>query len=233
MGSITSNTKVLIDLLPLEGASVLDVGSGDGAMVRFMTEAGATVVGLECGVEQLAIAKSMKAVGDERYMQGVGQALPFESESFDAITFFMSLHHVPEDEMAAALQEAARVLKPGGIVYVAEPLARGSGFELHAPIDDETHVRQKALEAMQSASVQCLKQIDEVYYDTRYHYSDFSEYKDQLIRIDPSRATPFQAMENALRKLFDDLGTPCEQGMEFEQPMRVNVLHKSAVSKTV
>lgn len=227
MSSITSNTQVLTELLPLQGTSVLDIGSGDGAMVRFMTEAGATVVGLECGLEQLALANSIPAVGSERYMQGVGQALPFDNAVFDTATFFMSLHHVPENDMLVALQEAARVVKDNGFVYVAEPLARGSGFEVHAPIDDETHVRQKAVEAMQSATENALTQSQEIYYDTRYSYADFAEYKDQLIRIDPSRAKPFSAMENELMKLFDILGVPSEQGMEFEQPMRVNVFRKS------
>lgn len=213
-------------MLSLQGASVLDIGSGDGAMVRFMTDMGATVVGLECGLEQLAKANSMPVVGSERYMQGVGQALPFENAVFDAATFFMSLHHVPENDMLLALQEAARVVKDNGFVYVAEPLARGSGFEVHAPIDDETHVRQKAVDAMQAATENNLTQTQELYYDTRYSYADFSEYKDQLIRIDPSRAKPFSAMENELRVLFDSLGVPCKQGMEFEQPMRVNVFRK-------
>ncbi|MFK7731982.1 MAG: class I SAM-dependent methyltransferase [Pseudomonadales bacterium] len=226
MSSITSNTQILTELMKLEGASVLDVGSGDGAMVRFMTDAGAMVVGLECGIEQLAKANSTPVVGNERYMQGVGQALPFDNESFDAVTFFMSLHHVPESDMATALQEAARVIKPEGIVYVAEPLARGSGFEVHAPIDDETHVRQKALEAMHSGAANGLKQIKEYFYDTRYCYADFAEYKDQLIRIDPSRARAFESMETQLKVLFDELGTSREQGVEFEQPMRVNVFRQ-------
>lgn len=205
---------------------MLDIGSGDGAMVRFMTEAGATVVGLECGLEQLAQASSIPVVGSERYMQGVGQALPFENAVFDAATFFMSLHHVPEGDMPIALQEAARVVKDNGFVYVAEPLARGSGFEVHAPIDDETHVRQKAVEAMQSATEHGLTQTQEIYYDTRYSYTDFAQYKDQLIRIDPSRAKPISAMENELMTLFTTLGAPCEQGVEFEQPMRVNIFRK-------
>ncbi len=226
MNSITSSTCVLADLLPLAGARVLDIGSGDGNMVRFMTESGARVVGLECGLEQLDEAQSHPAVGDEKYMQGVAQALPFGNGSFDATTFFMSLHHVPEVYMHSALQEAARVLKPHGIVYIAEPLAQGSGYEVHAPIDDETLVRQQALEAMQHASEFGLQQIQELYYDTCYYYADFSEYKNQLIRIEPARAEPFQRLESELRELFERLGRVTDQGVEFDQPMRVNMFRK-------
>lgn len=221
-----SNTDVLTELVSLDSKRVLDIGAGDGAMVRFMTGAGATVVGLECGIEQLDTARSTAMVGNERYMQGVGEALPFDNDTFDLATFFLSLHHVPEASMDVALQEAARVVSSNGLVYVAEPLAEGSGFEVHAPIDDETYVRQKAITAMQAAGKFGLVEIELRYYNTHYHYASFADYKDQLIRIDPSRAAPFAVIESDLRVLFDRLGERCKEGTRFHQPMRVNLFRK-------
>ncbi len=46
--------------------------------------------------------------------------------------FFNSLHHVPIEHQARALQEAARALRPGGLLCAIEPFAEGPHFEANA-----------------------------------------------------------------------------------------------------
>jgi len=226
MTEIRSNESVLIEVLELKGLRVVDIGSGAGEKVRYMTRQGASVTGLECGELQLEKARSFPPEGNEVYLEGVGQELPFEDASFDVATFFNSLHHVPVEHMADALVEAMRVVKPAGTVYVAEPIASGRGFELHAPIDDETSVRSSAYDVIRNAATHGLTQVREIFYDTVYHYENFAAFKDQMIRIDPTRSAPFEATEDELRSTFERLGIPDEQGIRFDQPMRVNVLEK-------
>jgi ubiquinone/menaquinone biosynthesis C-methylase UbiE len=226
MIEIKSNESVLNEVLDLKGLKMVDIGSGAGEMVRYMTRQGASVTGLECGALQLEKANSFSPEGDEVYLEGVGQELPFDDGVFDAVTFFNSLHHVPLEHMAGALAEAMRVVKSAGTVYVGEPIASGRGFELHAPIDDETSVRSSAYDAIQNAAAHGLMQVREIFYDTVYHYENFAAFKDEMIRIDPTRRAPFEAMEDDLRDTFERLGIPDEQGIRFDQPMRVNVLKK-------
>jgi len=226
MTEIRSNEAVLKEALDLKGLRVLDIGSGAGEMVRYMTRQGASVTGLECGELQLQKARSFPLEGDEVYLEGVGQSLPFDDNAFDAVTFFNSLHHVPVEHMVAALAEATRVVKSAGTVYVGEPIASGRGFELHAPIDDETSVRSCAYDAIQDAATHGLTQAREIFYDTVYHYEDFAAFKDEMIRIDPTRRAPVEAIEDDLRSTYERLGIPEEQGFRFDQPMRVNVLEK-------
>lgn len=226
MSEIRSNQSVLNGVLDLKGLQVADIGSGAGEMVRYMTQQGAHVTGLECGELQLQKARSFPAEGDEVYLQGVGQQQPFDDDSFDLVTFFNSLHHVPLEHMEDALAEALRVVKPGGTVYVGEPIASGRGFELNAPIDDETSVRAAAYDAIQNAAALGLKPVREIFYDTVYHYEDFAAFKDNMIRIDPDRRAPFEAIEDDLRGAFERLGIADEEGVRFDQPMRVNVLQK-------
>ena len=227
MAARPGNESVLNETLKLKGLRVVDIGSGAGEMVRYMTRQGASVTGLECGELQLQKARSYPPEGDEIYLQGVGQELPFDDDSFDVVTFFNSLHHVPVKHMAGALAEAMRVVKSTGTVYVGEPIASGRGFELNAPIDDETSVRSCAYEAIQKAAAHGLSQVREIFYDTVYHYENFAAFKDEMIRIDPTRRTPFEAMEDDLRSNFERLGIADEQGIRFDQPMRVNVLEKA------
>ncbi len=226
MAEILSNESVLNEALDLKGLRVVDIGSGAGEMVRYMTRQGASVTGLECGELQLEKARSYPPEGDEVYLEGVGQEQPFDDDSFDVVTFFNSLHHVPVEHMAGALAEAMRVVKSAGTVYVGEPIASGRGFELNAPIDDETSVRSSAYDAIQNAASHGLLQVREIFYDTVYHYENFAAFKDNMIRIDPTRRTPFEAMEDDLCIAFERLGIPDEQGIRFDQPMRVNVLKK-------
>jgi SAM-dependent methyltransferase len=51
--------------------------------------------------------------------------LPFESESFDTVTFIANLNHVPRSQRDAELAEAFRCLRPGGriVVTMGNPLA--------------------------------------------------------------------------------------------------------------
>ncbi len=227
MAEVRSNESVLDEVLDLKGLKMVDIGSGAGEMVRYMTRQGASVTGLECGELQLQKARSFSPEGDEVYLEGVGQSLPFDDGAFDAVTFFNSLHHVPVEHMAGALVEAMRVVKSAGTVYVGEPIASGSGFELNAPVDDETSVRAAAYDAIRNAAAHGLTQVQEIFYDTVYHHENFAAFKDEMIRIDPMRRAPFEAIEDDLRSTFERLGIPEEQGIRFDQPMRINVLEKA------
>jgi len=228
MPDIRSNVSVLSENLVLNNLEIIDIGSGAGEMVRYMTSQGAHVTGLECGTLQLEKARSYPAEDDEVYVEGFGQEMPFDDCACDAVTFFNSLHHVPVEYMEDALGEAMRVVKVTGTVYIAEPIASGSGFELHAPIDDETSVRSSAYDAIRRAtSANGLKQVREIFYDTIYHYENFDAFKEEMIRIEPRRRGLFESTEDDLREAFDRLGVPEEAGFRFEQPMRVNVLEKA------
>jgi SAM-dependent methyltransferase len=141
------SADVVREVLPLRGARVLDVGCGDGSLVRLMTKEGAAAIGLEISDRQLARARAETPVGDESYRVGRAETLPFEDHAFDIVAFYNSLHHVPVDSQDEALAESARVLASGGHLFVVEPLAEGPMFELMRPVDDETEVRAAALAA--------------------------------------------------------------------------------------
>lgn len=218
------NSEVLAELVALDGSDVVDVGCGDGALTRAMTRAGARVTGVECGARQLEKAHAAEAAGGERYLEGVGEDLPLGDASADVVVFFNSLHHVPEAHQATALAEAVRVLRPGGLVYVAEPLAEGAQFELVKPVHDETAVRAHAYRVIQGAAAVGLTEEREVTYIHPTRHRNFEAYRDAMLSIDPKRQAPFAAMDGELRERYRRLGRPGEGGDLFPQPMRVNLL---------
>ncbi len=220
-----TNGSVLRENLELDQCYIIDIGSGAGKLARYMTRYGAKVVGLECGEAQLAKARATEKQDDEIYVKGVGQALPFHDGLFDAAIFFNSLHHIPHQQMAEALSEAFRVVRPHGIIYCAEPLAGGSGFELHEPIDDETEVRASAIQALQDISPR-MESACEITYATAFFYDDYEDFRDDSIRIEPTRQSLFDKYDGRLRETFDKLGVLEDKGYRFDQPMRINIFTK-------
>ena len=223
MNANAVHVAALKDYLNKDDMSILDIGSGTGEIPRAMSESGARVVGLECSSSKMeqALAGDKESV---RYIYGVGQAMPFRDACFEVAVFFNSLHHIPAAEMSGALAEAARVVKSGGMVYVAEPLAEGSCFKLDALVEDETEVRAKAFQALRSASAMIpnLKFTGEGYYETPFCYQDFEEYKNEWLRFDNSRRELIGKLEPEIRKRFEELGITDDKGTNFIQPMRTH-----------
>lgn len=221
------NADVLRAELDLAGKQVLDVGCGEGHLTRMMAHAGAQVIGLECSAGQLEKARAYEKARDECYIDGVGENLPFEDASFDIVVFFNSLHHIPVELQAQALQEAARVLKPLGVIYISEPIASGAHFDLLKPVDDETAVRKAAYDVIKGAETMGLAWVKELTYNHPVRRKSYEEMREKLIGPNPEREKIFQEQGEALRMAFEKLSTRGEDGFYyFDQPTRVNILKK-------
>lgn len=221
-----TNSEVLTATVELTDKKVVDVGCGEGNLVRLMTRHGARVFGVECNPAQLQKAHEQTPVGNEIYHEGRAEALPFDSASVDLVVFFNSLHHVDVDAMPKAMSEAFRVLKHGGHVYICEPVAEGSHFELMRPVHDETDVRAKAYDVIQNATSLGFAMDQEFTYLHPAHHTDFEQFKERMLRINPHRTDDFARQESDLKAAFERLATPDDKGFVFDQPMRVNMLVK-------
>ncbi len=215
------NDEVLRELVPLAGRRVLDIGCGEGALVRLMARDGAEVVGVDNNPAQLA-----KAVAEGgAYAMAAGERLPFADATFDAVVIFNALHHIPLAAQGAALAEAARVLKPDGRAYIAEPLAQGANFELARLVDDETEVRAAAYRTLKAAVARgVFREEREAFYIHPVIEKDFDSFAQRMVRIDPSRKAAVERHAGELRERFRRLGRPSPKGTIFDQPMRVNLL---------
>lgn len=100
----------------LEG-DVLEIGCGGGAMaVRMLADnPDITVTGVDIDPAMVATAaRRLRPYGARgRALRADCTDLPFEPASFDTVVTFLMLHHVGAWE--AAVAEAARVLRPGGL----------------------------------------------------------------------------------------------------------------------
>lgn len=85
------------------GRVMLDVGAGDGAFCRLCRDAGALFA---CGVD-------LCPDGGE-VITAPAHALPFADQTFDVVTAWDVLEHLPAELLAPSLREIRRVLRPGG-----------------------------------------------------------------------------------------------------------------------
>lgn len=93
--------------------ALLDVGCGRGQSRQVYRDSCSRYVGVDVSRESLLRAKSLYP--DDEWVPADAMRLPFESEAFDAVAFSSVLHHIPD--RPAALREAFRVLRPGGLVF--------------------------------------------------------------------------------------------------------------------
>jgi ubiquinone/menaquinone biosynthesis C-methylase UbiE len=105
--------KVLFGYLQ-EGAFILELGCGLGIPMTQQLVKRFRVVGVDIAREQLLLAR--KNVPEADFILGDMTSPGFEDESFDAVTAFYSITHIPRKEHAALLVGIHRLLKPGGLL---------------------------------------------------------------------------------------------------------------------
>ena len=99
---------------PIAGQTVLDLGCGKGRFARHLHARGANIVGLDASRGMLG-----GALGLDRVC-GSALRLPFASESFDGIAAVEVFEHLPPRGLDRVIAEAARVLRPGGVLAVVD-----------------------------------------------------------------------------------------------------------------
>jgi SAM-dependent methyltransferase len=100
----------------LPAGDVLEVGGGRSGLARLLYP-GAHITTVD--VEEEHAGADVNLDPRVRFVVADATDLPFADESFDVVTFFDVLEHIPDDARAAA--EALRVLRPGGFVLVTTP----------------------------------------------------------------------------------------------------------------
>lgn len=98
---------------------ILDVGCGNAVLYDTLADRSINYVGLDVSAKLLKIAqkriKSLKKIGQVKFIKGDVTKLPFKEKSFDVIFALAVLHHIPSSELRQkAVKEIWRVLRPAG-----------------------------------------------------------------------------------------------------------------------
>ncbi len=135
-GRFTALARLLVAEMSAHGEgafdAVLDAGAGTGVSTQAVAERADRPVALDISREMLTeVASAPRVEADFDH-------LPFADDTFDAIAFTASLFLVPDP--AVATQEAARVLRSGGVVGAVAPVGwvTANGTDVFADLDRES-----------------------------------------------------------------------------------------------
>ena len=135
---------VLAARFPLQGKTVVDVGSGTGISTFKLARYAAQVVGIEIEESMIALAREnarARGVDNVRFQLGDAERLPFDDDAVDAA---IAITLAGGDVRAVAL-EMERVVRPGGLVLRADVAPGWYGGDLNPvitgkPRDETLHL---------------------------------------------------------------------------------------------
>lgn len=225
---ITNELDILAELVPAPGPQVIELGCGAAGMARQMLARwpGLGYVGLEVDAIQHARNLQDSAAG-MRFVAAGAQDIPSADAQFDLALMLKSLHHVPLAAMDQALAEVARVLRPGGYLYLSEPVYAGPLNEITRLYNDEGAVRaaaQAAVDRALAGPASPWQQAAEQRFDMPVEFKDFADFDRRMMR--PSFADHHIDAELQARVAAAFAPHCTGQGARFVRPMHVRLLQR-------
>lgn len=113
--------RALRAAVPEEVGTLLDVGTGTGRMLQLFADRIERGVGVDLSRDMLAVARANLELAGLRHChvrQGDMYRLPMADGFADAVIVHQVLHYA--DRPGAMIAEAARVLRPGGVLVIAD-----------------------------------------------------------------------------------------------------------------
>jgi ubiquinone/menaquinone biosynthesis C-methylase UbiE len=223
---IADEPEILDALLPLDGATVLELGCGKAEKTRIVAQRAAAVLALEVDEIQLAKNKAITDLRNVRFEQGGAEKIPAPDSSFDVVLLFKSLHHVPIEQMDNAFSEIHRVLKPGGTAYVSEPVYAGNFNEILRLFHDEQAVREAAFAAEKRAVLSGRLALSaQKFFQQPVRFNSFDQFEEQVINVTHTSHKLSPQKIDEIRSAFNLRMTP--GGAEFLMPIRADVFSKN------
>jgi ubiquinone/menaquinone biosynthesis C-methylase UbiE len=109
------------------GQQVLDLGCGTGALTLRAAQRGAKVKGIDINAQMLEIAgKRVREAGltetVELVEMGVAELDGEKAQHYDAVMSGLCFSELSEDELTYTLKEVTRILRPGGLLLIADEI---------------------------------------------------------------------------------------------------------------
>jgi len=225
--SQTFNEHYIVETFNLNNKVILELGCGAASMTKKIADTGyeRKVIAYEVDALQHEKNLNLKLDNVEFVLSGAQNILQPDS-SVDAVFMFKSFHHIPKDLMPKALEEIKRVLKPGGLAYISEPLFQGQQNELIAMFHDEEQVRIDAFEAIKTfVDKHELKLFKEMFFYQESAYENFDDFKRKQMNLSYNDDNISKELEDKIKAKYLSFANKDESAY-FLKPFRVDILQK-------
>jgi len=212
-------------LLSLDNKNILELGCGCAEITRTIATSGTNrnITALE--VDEIAHKKNLQITDLPNVTFGLSgaQEIPLQDKSVDVVFMFKSLHHVPIELMETSMQEIKRVLKPGGLVYISEPVFAGEFNDILRLFHDEQKVREAAFNTIKNAVNEGMfSLVEETFFNSPMKFESFDEFENDTIKATHSNHTLDDDLYMLVKKRFEQhMG---DDGAQFLMPIRVDLL---------
>ena len=227
VSQIADEKIILNELLRFEGATILEIGCGSAEMTRFIAQNAASILAIDVDDRQLAKNKATTDLANVTFKYGGAEKIPAKEKSFDIVLMFKSLHHVAIEQMDEAFLEIQRVLKPGGILYVSEPVYDGAFNDVLKIFNDEKLVREAAFAAEERAVLTCKFIFEkQKFFLQPLHFDSFNQFEERSINVTYANRTLSPQKHGEVRTEFEKYMT--SEGADFFMPLRVDIFKREA-----
>jgi len=225
---VPDELALLDRLVPLRAQRIIELGCGGAGLSRRLLAAwpACRVTALE--VDQTQHAKNLAAPPTPglTFIAAGAQAIPLADDGFELALMLKSLHHVPLALMDQGLAETRRVLRPGGHLYVSEPVFDGPLNEIIRLFNDEQAVRLAACQALRRAvATGGWREVTEHHFQVSVGFADFADFERRMTGVTYAERRWSPNMRERVRQRFEALRPLA--GQPFVRPMRVNLLQKT------
>lgn len=225
---VADEADILNELLLLSGAKVLELGCGKADKTRLIARTAASVLALEVDTLQLAENQASENPDNIQFEFGGAEDIPADDASVDIVLMFKSLHHVPLERMDDAFSEIRRVLKPGGVAYISEPVYAGDFNEIIRLFHDEKAVREAAFTAeVKAVSTQRLSLLGQTFFQQPVHFDDFSQFENQTLKVTHTDHQISPSLYEAVQSEFNRHLS--SSGATLHTPIRVDLFRKDGL----
>lgn len=220
-------TEIYHRLLSLDNKTILELGCGSAEITRDIAIAGVgrKITALE--VDEIAFEKTRQITDLPNVTFGLAgaQEIPLEDATVDVVFMFKSLHHVPLELMDQSMQEIRRVLKPGGVVYISEPVFAGDFNEILRLFHDESAVREAAFNTVKKAVDEGLfTLIEETFFNSPMYFASFEEFETKILNVTHTNHALDDKLYQQVKQRFAQHLS--DDGAHFLMPIRVDLLQR-------
>jgi SAM-dependent methyltransferase len=229
--AISTTLEQITRCLPIRGGQrLVELGCGCAETTRKIAEMFPDLEIMATEVDEIQHAKN-KLIDDLPnvcFQFGGAEEIDLPDQSVDSIVMLKSLHHVPVPLMGKSLDEINRVLVPGGLAFIAEPIYAGEFNRILRIFNDEQEVRAAAFAAIEAAVASGqFELVEQIFFDTLVRFEGFSEYEARILGATHLDIAIAPALREKIKAAFESF-TDSNGKAEFRSPTRVDLLRRPA-----